>query len=108
MKNMSTQTQHTPGPWNRGYGNFVYQGERVAPEQRLVAVCEPTTKTREDWEQVFANAQLIAAAPELLQALQELQKEMRAVVRLDVKKHFSLMLADAAASKAIAKATGQL
>lgn len=64
--------KHTPGPWNRGYGNFVYQGERN-PEptgQRLIAVCEPTSKTREDWDETFANAKLIAAAPELLVALQ--------------------------------------
>jgi hypothetical protein len=62
--------QHTTGPWNRGFGNYVYQGEHKAPGQRLIAVCEPTARTREDWDETFANAKLIAAAPELLAALQ--------------------------------------
>lgn len=59
--------------WNRGYGNFIYQGEKYDPaaKQRVIAICEPTTRTREDWEEVFKNAALIAAAPELLEALEE-------------------------------------
>jgi hypothetical protein len=68
---MSTR-KHTPGPWNRGYGNFIYQGAKHAPEggQRLIATCEPSTRTAGDWDQVFGNAALIAAAPELLDALE--------------------------------------
>lgn len=62
--------KHTPGPWTRGFGNYVYQGERLGDQQRLIAVCEPTTKTKEDWDETFANARLIAAAPELLAALE--------------------------------------
>jgi hypothetical protein len=41
---------------------------------------------------------------ELIEALRELQKQLRAHVKLDVRKHYSLMVADAAASTAIAKA----
>jgi hypothetical protein len=45
-----------------------------------------------------------ATETELLAALRELQKQLHAHIRLDVKKHYSLMVADAAASTAIAKA----
>jgi hypothetical protein len=61
---------HTPGPWNRGYGNCVYQGEHPAPTgQRLIAVCEPTTREPEDWEETFENAHLISLAPDMKQAI---------------------------------------
>lgn len=61
---------YTPGPWNRGYGNYVYQGANTGPNQRLIAVCEvPKSRTQEDWDQVWANARLLAAAPELHQLL---------------------------------------
>lgn len=43
---------------------------------------------------------------ELLAALRELQKQVRAHIKLDVKKHYSLMVADVVASKAIARAEG--
>jgi hypothetical protein len=66
-----TKLLHTPGPWTRGYGNYVYQGAELQPgtNQRLIAICEPSSKTREDWDQTFANAALIAEAPALLEAL---------------------------------------
>lgn len=61
---------HTPGPWNRGYGQNVYQGEHADPtgRQRLIATCEPSSRTEADWEETWANATLIAAAPALLEA----------------------------------------
>jgi alpha-amylase/alpha-mannosidase (GH57 family) len=51
-------TKHTPGPWNGSSDGAVYSndGEIVA---RVVGVKEPS----------FANRRLIAAAPELLEAL---------------------------------------
>lgn len=46
-----------------------------------------------------------SAAPRLLEALEGLRKELWAHVKLDVKKHYNLMVADAAAGTAIAEAT---
>ena len=51
-----------------------------------------------------ANAKLIAAAPELLKACKLLQAALTEHHLRDVKKRFSLCVADAAANKAIAKA----
>jgi hypothetical protein len=45
-----------------------------------------------------------ATETELLATLRELQKQLHAHIRLDVKKHYSLMVADAAASTVIARA----
>jgi hypothetical protein len=44
---------------------------------------------------------------DLLTALEDLRKELRAHVKLDVKKHYSLMVADVAADKAARKARGE-
>ena len=54
-------------------------------------------------EQVLEDA----AAPDLLEALRALQQEIKTAVKFDVKKHYSLMVAEVAASKAIEKAEGK-
>lgn len=71
--NPTQKEKHTPGPWTRGHGNFVHQlaGGSNSYQGKLLAVCSPTTKTKDDWDEVFANAQLMAAAPALLQALKK-------------------------------------
>ena len=48
----------------------------------------------------------LAAFPDMLEALRALHNELRRHIKMDVKKHYSLMLADAAAVKAIRKAVG--
>jgi hypothetical protein len=62
--------KHTPGPWkvgSRSNGEF-YKRNIAGADGYHVAL----TSSREDAE-VEANARLIAAAPELLEALRELQ-----------------------------------
>jgi hypothetical protein len=62
-------TQHTPGPWRveprEGYGFK----PRVLGER--AHVCEVGNAVEEDWERWDADARLIAAAPDMLEALRE-------------------------------------
>lgn len=65
--------KHTPGPWEFD-GNCVWadaiQGYVADPQTEDILSGEyvPLSEAQEQWE---ANARLIAAAPELLEALQE-------------------------------------
>jgi hypothetical protein len=92
---MPTQTTHTPGPWStrpiHGNPQSFYL---AAPSGELMAEIWATTHLRDDV--LYANAKLIAAAPELLAALQHL-------MRYD----FGDSEGAKEARAAIAKATGQ-
>ncbi len=60
---------HTPGPWIVRCHDMVYDANN-----RLVADCENLDKSKRPAPPVesdMANARLIAAAPELLQALED-------------------------------------
>jgi len=57
------QTKHTPGPWRVEDVFFIF-----GPDQHQTADSRTWSRTPEEDE---ANARLIAAAPELLEALQE-------------------------------------
>lgn len=76
-------------------GHTIFGPNNGAPSPETIA----TVRKRE-------NAPVLAAAPELLEALELLQVEIRARYKMNVKKDFSLMVADAAATKAIRKAKG--
>lgn len=108
---------HTPGPW------FVRK-DREFYRDHPQPLCVANHKDQEAYDEhpdpkwicrlfdawgpeAEANAALIAAAPDLLAALKGLQKQIHAHYKMNVKKDFSLMLADAEAGKAIAKAEGQ-
>lgn len=65
-----SETKHTLGPWTRGYGNYVYQGEKPFEHGPLIATCYPLNGSAKELEEAFANAQLVAAAPALLTALE--------------------------------------
>lgn len=69
-------SKHTPGPWLTE-GNFVYalNGEGKYAVNRFSASIQPgytTDETRTKIAEMEANARLIAAAPDLLAALQAL------------------------------------
>lgn len=96
------QPAATPGPWTIQPSHAGGRLTAIA-DSNHVFIAETWTSDRPQGEQE-ANAALIAAAPDLLESLVELQKQLREHVKLDVKKHYSLMVADAAANTAIAKA----
>lgn len=68
-------TKFTPGPWVHGkpdmFGDFTIQG----PKEKLAvaSVCNgEARKFSGDWDEHEANAHLIAAAPSLYEALEDL------------------------------------
>lgn len=59
-------SKHTRGPWTtRNHGNFVYD-----QTGRVVAIMHPSNGTREELDEIFANARLIATAPDLAKELE--------------------------------------
>ena len=62
-------TKHTPGPWAVRY-DYVVQAPSF-DGGRLVPVAQPYG-VNSDGTDLFANARLISAAPELLEALESL------------------------------------
>lgn len=65
-----TKTNHTPGPWHVGYSHN--QEKSIFNESSSACVCivEPLLNQKE----TEANAKLIAAAPELLEILQNIME----------------------------------
>ncbi len=103
-------TKHTPGPWMLGdsdlrVSQFSIHGKttnRHSTIARMVSMEHGMAI-----EEIYANAHLMAAAPDLLEALDELLRE---TVDMDLKYGIELSegeeLARAKALAAIAKATG--
>lgn len=89
-------TQHTPGPWNYS-GPCEITGRYSIFHNGPLAYCADTTAKPGDGE---ANARLIAAAPDLLAALQNV------AACFDANDPDSMANAMADARAAIAKATG--
>jgi hypothetical protein len=104
---------HTPGPWNFGkLSREIFAcGESEKAGKTICKINPPYDGFLPRWSddpgENKANAALIAAAPELLEALKLLKSQIKEHIRFDVKKHYSLMVADAAADKAISKAEGK-
>lgn len=72
---MSTQAQHTPGPWKASWTHRINNGRRTGTH---VVMREGSVNEHywipqfEGGEEDEANARLIAAAPELLEALKKI------------------------------------
>jgi|694.fasta_scaffold03825_22 hypothetical protein len=105
--------QHTPGPWeigrvsapNTGATPIRWKGENIA------WACGKDSAHRLDEATARANAQLVAAAPELLDALQELVDQLEGVgIAIEEEDsgqwHGAEGLSFAKARAAIAKAEG--
>lgn len=103
-------TKHTPGPWRREIyiglmGIGAGSGKPGAPEKTIVGGCGCCDSPYgvDDEQEAEANAHLIAAAPELLAALEQ----MLAVFVDDPLTHqYTSGTAADAARDAIAKARG--
>ncbi len=98
-----TNTQHTPGPWEISadkYANF--KNAVFGPDELKVADCGSSRLTGE----VEANARLIAAAPELLEALERAADELKRAQNSNGSQW--LVDEEAKARAAIAKAKGEV
>jgi hypothetical protein len=95
-------TQHTPGPWKVKAGsNAVLAGRKQICSHVNAASVLPVNIV-EDHKIAEANARLIAAAPELLEALKKFALKHRHTYGLDGAWDEEITMAE----KAIAKATG--
>lgn len=102
-------TQHTPGPWTtsgdcyqeKGSWVVTIQSNNAPPEMNIAAEALSEHK-----EQAIANAHLIAAAPDLLEAAQACA-EWLDLVKQNYPDMAGLIRGMEAARAAIAKATGE-
>ena len=96
------EMKHTPGPWR--IGTAPPNGEQTIGTIRGMMVAVATTGVGME-EETLANASLIAAAPEMLEALQSLVNQfLQRGVFTDPEHPDRIALA--LAESAIAKATG--
>lgn len=71
VEDLVSDLKHTPGPWETGNGNcHTVYGPKTHGHRITIASC-PTQDRDKDYSSrnAFANAKLIAAAPDLLEAL---------------------------------------
>jgi hypothetical protein len=96
-------TQHTPGPWKVKAGsNAVLAGRKQICSHVNAASVLPVNIVQ-DYEIATANARLIAAAPDLLEALKDIVEFWDSIVPTDAVNQMHIN-----ARAAIAKATGEL
>jgi len=103
---MTTKAKHTPGPWvaeHSGTGDASVVC-KCGWKNRDGTKFEPVLVKRIGWE----DARLIAAAPYLLEALKGMVEAGHLGIKLNVRKreHYSWMVAESIARKAIIKAEG--
>ena len=99
-------TKHTPGPWKAARNSAFWEVVKPWPGQTLEEANDYSPSVAHAWgtteQEAEANASLIAAAPELLEALNELANGYSGN-RWDV----GIALRLKKARSAIAKATGE-
>lgn len=66
------EMKHTPGPWKHD-GEIIYSGNYTLNNGWTNHATIAKVEDRANWE---ANARLIAAAPDLLDALKKISKEL--------------------------------
>ena len=106
---------HTPGPWTseQTRGNNIYE-HRIMSGYKEIATMSTKgyflkgPNETEHAQAIKADASLIAAAPDLLSALEALIESVSPhIFKLGVKKGFHEMLALEAAKTAVQKAKGE-
>lgn len=106
-------TQHTPGPWHAqpeklhgGKHHVVGRTPMVVREGQVIARMERSLNAKDEpCAEAEANARLIAAAPDLLAALQNIANTLGRATLDDCERH--AFAAHLIARAAIAKATGE-
>ena len=96
---MSREWQHTPGPWRY---NIATDGKIVSPQERgpdVVVVEADAARPDDSW--------LIAAAPDLLEALESASDVLATLIGDDESMRLSASPTLSAVSAAIAKAKGE-
>lgn len=96
---------HTPGPWAVIDGHYPAFKEVTGPSFKLSVVMLATDLTEDDYQKRDADLHLIAAAPDLLEALGQ---TLNAMIHLELSDSSKIEweASKAAAYAAIAKATG--
>jgi hypothetical protein len=97
-------TKHTPAPWQILWGNYTHFA--TINKDTSQRICAIEVNIPAEIAEQTANARLIAAAPEMLEALQNVVKIVSPTIhRMSIKKAFDETLALNEAVKAIRKAT---
>jgi len=112
---MNAQTKHSSGPWVAVELHDADQPWAIIPSRQPIAasVANKTLDIAAIWprggkKMAEANARLIAAAPELLEALQDIASSCAIVAALETCRERDVLLGvEKLARAAIAKATGE-
>jgi hypothetical protein len=105
-------SKHTPGPWfavkNTRYWDIVLKNEPHQVGLASVIVTPRSDRYQDDDIEIEANARLIAAAPDLLAALENTLQFAEACHRMTEDKYMRIAIGNdiMKARAAIAKATG--
>ena len=100
-------TEHTQGPWAVTQSHYPSITEISGPSFGIKAVMWATDLTEEDYQKRLADLRLIAAAPDLLEALQDAYEILGISYPLTAPDSDKRSLVLSKTRAAIAKATGE-